>query len=208
MAGSRIKFWRYIFLTPFLGAFGCGILWALGFASFMITIMVMTPPRVMSHVDGIVVLTGGEDRVATGFDLLAHGIGDELLISGVHTSVTLPDLLRLAPPIPASFACCITLGFQALDTAGNAVETAAWVKNKHINDILLVTASYHMPRAAVEMRRQMPNLRIIPYPVQPSGFDPWTRSGVIHVVKEYHKTLLALMRLGADKIRYLFMNNP
>src|SRR5262249_39491806 len=103
-----------------------------------------------SPTDVIVVLTGGSDRLQEGLRLLAAGMAKQLLISGVNQKATLPDILRSvqmpAQSIPAPLAaCCITVGYQADNTAGNAREAAAWMAARNLHSLRLVTADYHMP---------------------------------------------------------------
>lgn len=196
-----LRFWRYVFLTPVLGVFGLSILWALGLVSFIITVMAISPTSLATKTDGIVVLTGGADRVRTGLELLQAHQGRELLISGVHKAADLRDLLLKAHMADQDFPCCITLGFEAVDTAGNARETAAWASDHHLTALRLVTANYHMPRAYLEMKRAMPDIKVIAHPVRSSRFDLWTPDGAKLVLEEYHKTMLVAGRWALRQIR-------
>jgi uncharacterized SAM-binding protein YcdF (DUF218 family) len=62
----------------------------------------------------------------------------------------------------------VELGHAAASTRGNAVEIAAWAKQRDIATIRLVTAGYHMPRARAELRRAMPGLLVQAHPVTPA----------------------------------------
>jgi len=199
MAKKKHPVLRYIFLTPVLGAFGLLILWSLGLASFILTISALSPDHASKiKTDGIVVLTGGAERVQTGLVLLKNEQARELLISGVHKAADLKDLLLLAHMPTDDFPCCITLGFEALDTIGNAQETAHWAKTRNIKTLRLVTANYHMPRAYVEMRRAMPEVKITTHAVKPEGFSVTKPKGLFLAIKEYHKTILATARWIKD----------
>ncbi len=197
MRAVSIRFWRYVFLTPVLGAVGVGILWALGLASFIITVLVMTPQQLTEKTDGIVILTGGADRVTTGLTLFNNGQARALLISGVHPTTRLGDIAATAG-IRNALPCCITLGFHAQDTVGNATETADWVSKNNIKTLRIVTASYHIPRAAIEMRRVMPNTLFVLHPVHTNRFQIFSSAGLRLVFVEYHKSLLSLGRLLVD----------
>jgi uncharacterized SAM-binding protein YcdF (DUF218 family) len=118
--------------------------------------------------DAIVVLTGGAERVETGFRLFAEGLAPRLFISGVHPDSRLADLARGTGFDPAKLPGRVELGRAAASTRGNAVEIAAWAKQNGITTIRLVTAGYHMPRAKAELRRAMPALRASPHPVTPA----------------------------------------
>jgi uncharacterized SAM-binding protein YcdF (DUF218 family) len=121
------------------------------------------------HADGIVVLTGGAERVETGLRLLAAGQADLLLISGVAHAAALPELARRADLDAATLAPRVTLGRSATSTLGNAGETAVWVQAHAIRSLIVVTAGYHMPRALLELNRALPGVTLYPVRVQPPG---------------------------------------
>jgi len=89
----------------------------------------------------------------------------------------------------------IEVGRKAINTVGNAKETADWVAANNIKSIRLVTSSYHMPRALVEFRKHLPGVTIIPHPVFPADFkrDNWRNSEFTRnlILIEYTKYLLA-----------------
>lgn len=140
--------------------------------------------------DGIVVLTGGADRIAMGMRLLAQGRGRVLLISGVGHGAELPRLLRGTGLDPASLAGRITLGRTAMSTTGNADETAAWVANENLHSLLVVTASYHMRRALTELQRSLPGVALVPVAVLPPALrKPGRLSTLRLLAHEYMKFL-------------------
>jgi uncharacterized SAM-binding protein YcdF (DUF218 family) len=115
--------------------------------------------------DGIVVLTGGASRIIDAVELLAAGRGKRLLISGVHPATTPGELTRVSPEYERLFRCCIDLGHQALNTVGNAIETGGWAHDRGFHSLIVVTSAWHMPRALIELERQLPGVTLIPYPV-------------------------------------------
>jgi uncharacterized SAM-binding protein YcdF (DUF218 family) len=201
MSRRGIKFWRYIFLTPVLGAVGLGVLWALALVSFTMTVLFMSPQDSTKKTQGIVVLTGGAERVQTALSLLQDGKADELLISGVYKTTRLQDILAETGIKNADRLCCISLGFSALDTVGNAAETATWVRDHHIQTLRLVTANYHMPRAAIEMRRVLPDVQIILHPVRTKIFKESPRAAAQLMLTEFHKTVVAAVRLFLHRVQ-------
>jgi uncharacterized SAM-binding protein YcdF (DUF218 family) len=127
--------------------------WLLGGVVFALTM-----PKALGHqhTDGVVVLTGGQDRIPRGVGVLSRHDADRLLISGVDRSVSLDDLAATFH-IPADLvACCIDIGFEAVDTRSNARETANWVRARHIRSLRLVTNNWHMRRARFELARELP----------------------------------------------------
>ena len=141
------------------------LLWLGGFAWFLRAAQETAIDSTAT--DAIVVLTGGAERVETGFRLLSEGLAPRLFISGVHPDTRLADLARGAGADPARLAGRVELGHAAASTRGNAVEIAAWARTRDITTIRLVTAGYHMPRARSELRRTMPELRVVPHSVTP-----------------------------------------
>ena len=135
-----------------------------GFAAFVQAAIDPAPP-VPGETDGIVVLTGGSERVATGFRLLAEGQARRLLISGAHPESGLAEIAAAAGIDPAPFAGRVAVGHAAASTRGNAVEAAAWARAEPMRSLRIVTAGYHMPRAMVELRRAMPGLRLVEHRV-------------------------------------------
>jgi uncharacterized SAM-binding protein YcdF (DUF218 family) len=145
--------------------------------------------------EAIVVLTGGAERVDRGLELLDRGLAEKLFISGVYHAVEVNALIELAENQPEHLACCIVLGYEAGDTRGNAIETAAWMKAEGYSTLILVTAVYHMPRSLIEFQRVMPEALIVPHPVYPRNFHledwyAWPGSASL-LITEFAKYLLA-----------------
>lgn len=154
--------------------------------------------------DAIVVLTGGSNRLEEGLSLLSQRRAKKLFISGVYRGVEVRRLLNLFQVNPEELICCITLGYTAGSTMGNAAETKAWVSSEGHKTLRLVTASYHMPRSIKEFQHQMPNLTIIPHAVFPKQFkrdDWWLWPGTVSLIlTEYIKFLISSLRLLAEEI--------
>ena len=182
--------------------------WGLGFAWFAWqTYHAATPPP---QADGIVVLTGGADRVDTGLRLLAEGKAPLLLISGVppRGGPDLASLIHAAGLDPAPLAGKVTLGHAAATTLGNGAETADWARRHELESLIVVTASYHMPRALLELGRAMPGVALYPVRVHPpalrgAGFGSAAPPGTLRLLLgEYNKLLgaeLGLSRLRGDR---------
>ena len=170
----------------------------IGFALFVrqISPREVTEPEAA---DGIVVLTGGADRIQDGLLLLAEGKGRRLLISGVNVHSTKDDLKRRWPGHDALFACCVDLDYNARNTFGNAQEGASWARKNRFRSLILVTASYHMPRAQLEFEAAMPEavLRIFPVIPEASGLGQWwgDRALIRIILLEFVKFWGATLRI-------------
>lgn len=155
-------------------------------------------PTAEERTDAIVVLTGGSERLETGLKLLADGYAGKLFVSGVARGVDVAALLRVARRGPEDLSCCIAVGYAADNTAGNARETADWMRAEGFSSLRLVTASYHMPRSMVEFSRAMPEVEIVSHPVFPTQFKRdnwwlWPGSAAL-LASEFSKFLLAQVR--------------
>jgi len=190
---------RGLLWLPVMVALG----WLLGFGWFLSQIW--SPPSPPPPADGIVVFTGGADRVAAGLGLLYAGHAARLLVSGVGHQAALRDLANasgLDPAVLAPFAAQVTLGRAAGSTHGNALETEAWARQFHLGALIVVTAGYHMPRALAELRGRLPDVVLIPYAVQPPGMRAVPASGTWRFLAiEYSKFLAVELGLEAVAIQ-------
>lgn len=185
-----------IFLTLAVLAVGIpGLLWGCGFIIFAGSISSMAEPEIIKPTDAIIVLTGGTNRVSRGLDLLSEGKASDLLISGVHKDVKLKEILAIWGYKTQLPECCITLGREAGNTIGNALEAQKWVEENHAATVRLITANYHMPRALLEFRHTLPGIQIIPHPIIPENFTPREQEFWKLAFLEYHKYLISFIRV-------------
>jgi uncharacterized SAM-binding protein YcdF (DUF218 family) len=188
-------------LPVFLRALGVTVVFGLiayagGFALFATHVGQMSTPANPPTADAIIVLTGGQARLDAALDLLKSGKGERLLISGVHSSTSSRSLQAATGSDTALFSCCVDIDRAALDTIGNAEESAKWVRSHAYEKVILVTNNYHMPRSLLEMGRLLDVEELDPYPVVNSKLDKgsWMlRPGALRVLfTEYNKYLAAL----------------
>ena len=175
---------------------GCAFFMA-GLQHFVLTLPKPAPPKTTATAtDGIVVITGGQQRLADGFNLLQSDAGKALLVSGVGQGVSkaiLADELKLNPRETGLLACCVTLEFQAGDTRGNAVAAGKWAQANGFTSLQLVTANYHMPRAKAIFTRTLPDIVLSYWSVSPDDLDLdiwWKTPPIIRLLaREYAKYL-------------------
>jgi uncharacterized SAM-binding protein YcdF (DUF218 family) len=134
--------------------FAVVLAWALGFAAF-----VMFLPRPAGDVttDAIVVPTGGVGRIDRGLQQLQRRRAQALLVTGVAREVKPREFAVEYKVPPRLMACCVTLGFSALNTKGNAQETAEWIRRHRFRSLRLVTTDWHMRRAELELKAELPS---------------------------------------------------
>ncbi|WP_298282533.1 YdcF family protein [Acidocella sp.] len=165
--------------------------WAAGFVLFVIAVSTSAPPNPLPPADGIVVLTGGDDRISTALSLLAEHEAPLLLISGAGRGTYLGDFTADDATAATRYAADITLGHMANTTHGNALEAAAWADARHMRALLIVTADYHMPRALAELRRTLPGVALIAVPVRPPAMHKLFSLPTLRLLAlEYTKYLL------------------
>ncbi|MFC4293100.1 YdcF family protein [Sphingorhabdus arenilitoris] len=152
--------------------------WILGFAWFA---LLLPQPAPTQTTDAVVVLTGGANRIDHGLTVLEAGQAKQMLISGVDRDVRPGELAAQYPGYSRQFKCCVELGFRAVDTRSNALETARWVSKHQVKSLRLITHDWHMRRARLELDQAIPdNIRIVNDAVM-------TRPSLAILFKEYNK---------------------
>ena len=114
----------------------------------------------INNIDGIVVLTGDQFRIAKGIELLKHNPNKKLLISGVNKNINPVDIMKEFPSSINFFQCCIDIGKDAKNTFENIIETFEWMKSNEFTSIIIVTSDYHLPRVKLEINRFIDNQQI------------------------------------------------
>lgn len=201
---SRPRWVAFLRISAFL-ILGIVALFAGGFGIFSTYVSNLATP-VAPKADAIIVLTGGEARLDTAWRLLEEGRGERLLISGVNPSTGRNQLRAAVGGDKKLFACCVDFDYKALDTMGNADESAEWLRRHGYDSAILVTNNYHMPRSLLELGRRT-DAALTPYPVVNTPLDKmrWlTERGALRMLfSEYTKFLASAV--GGDLTRALHM---
>ena len=180
---------RVFLAVIFLAVLGYG----LGFVLFVSSLP--GTPAILPKADGIVALTGGDERLDTAVALLERGVGKRLLVSGVSQETTKETVGKVSEGGPR-FRCCADIDY-AEDTHGNAKEAAIWARQNHFRSLLIVTARYHMPRTMREFYSVLPDVSLIAYPVDQSRIDLscwWRHPRTVQLLhREYVKYLASLV---------------
>ncbi len=134
------------------------LVWALGFCWFAIALPQSLPA---SKSDAIAVVTGGSGRIDRALALLRGGFAPRLLVSGVDREVKPHEFALQYGVSPQLMACCVTLGFDSVNTRTNAGEIARWMQQNAVHSVRLVTSDWHMRRAALELRLVAPTGAVI-----------------------------------------------
>ncbi|MBD3730459.1 MAG: YdcF family protein [Sphingomonadales bacterium] len=135
------------------------MLWLLGFLVFAVT---LPGPAATVRTDAIIVPTGAGGRIERGLELLRAGKAEQMLVTGVDPEVKPREFAAQYKVKRGLMDCCITLGFAAVDTRGNAAEAAKWMDERDYRSLRLVTSDWHMRRARAELTRALPtNIAIV-----------------------------------------------
>lgn len=165
--------------------------WLTGFVAFGRYVQSM-PKDSSAKTDAIVVLTGGSQRIATAAELFNKDCAKKMFISGVGGGAELQAMTG-TDIIPEAKKNFIILGREASNTKENAVETAEWIKKEGFKSLLLVTAAYHMPRSIFEIKKALPDVTVIPYPVYPESIQNDHKIAFKWLFIEYNKFIAAVL---------------
>lgn len=176
---------------------------ALGFVAFAFAVSRAEVDDVPAA-DGMVVLTGIEQRIRQAGELMKRAKAKRLLISGANPITSRDELRRQSGLDKSAFDCCVDVGYEAQDTIGNAEETRAWVEEHGFHSLIVVTSSYHMPRSLAELGRALPDARLVPFPVAPKHWHPTSIAALARrartLVAEYVKFLPSAARFGFARL--------
>ncbi len=194
LAKRTAKRWFFVFPSSLIGFIA--IAWLIGLISFALNIP--SPSPTPKAADGIVALTGGDTRLTEAMNLLIAQKGQRVLISGVNPAARRGDILSVLNVEEKLFDCCVDLDRLAVDTIGNAVQSAKWIRDNNYHNVIIVTANYHMPRSLLEFRHAMPDIEITPYAIQSDRIhtDKWWKSinTIRFLASEYNKYIASFIR--------------
>ncbi len=113
----------------------------------------------------IVVLTGGKGRIEKGLELFEKNFGEYLFISGVFEKSEL-EIKHIVDNKLIDKNCCVIVDNKAKNTFENADEVRKWLDKKNkIQNIILVSSYYHLPRSYIVFRKMIKTKNIVLSPV-------------------------------------------
>lgn len=131
----------------------------LGFVYFFCQIEVAGEAR-PRHGDAIIVFSGDAERIKTSTKLLSDGFSKQLIIVGQDNK---NEIETLRASNVSLFSCCVKVDQGSMSTAEDAKLAKTMLAGIPVRSLILVTSSFHMPRARMELKRQFPSAVVIPY---------------------------------------------
>lgn len=124
--------------------------------------------------DAILVLTGGENRIAEGLRAWKEGRGKELFILGAGRNAKLSNILPAGTEISPGDITRIHVEGWSSNTLENAFSAKTAVTSRAFRSVILVTSDYHVARAYLALRAVLPPT--VPIAVLPVRSD-WGKKG-------------------------------
>ncbi len=151
--------------------------------------------------EAIIVLTGGSGRLKAGAMLLKDKKADALLISGVNVRLSDKGLFKQMPVLDRKLKKDVSIGREAENTRGNAIEAKQWMAENNYDTAIIVTSYWHMERAMLEFSHIMEDKEFIAYPVLTDDYLSKGRYGYLSkdmlllLFKEYCKLNMRKLQL-------------
>jgi uncharacterized SAM-binding protein YcdF (DUF218 family) len=110
-----------------------------------------SPPSVAA--DAVIVLSGGEGRIAAGFRAWRRGAGRDFCILGAGRGAKPSQLLPEAHSLSAEALAQVRVEGWSENTLENAFSAKSIAEERKYASVILVTSDYHVPRAYYVFRR-------------------------------------------------------
>jgi uncharacterized SAM-binding protein YcdF (DUF218 family) len=173
-----------------------------GFSLFLADVQRSTGNK-PEKADVIVTFSGDPRRIQVAVKLLKNGLGRQLIIVGQDNQQEV-ELLRKGNH--SLFACCVKVDHSSTNTAQDAELASKLIDRPTINSILLVTSSFHLPRASNELKHVLPDTRIVGHGIadefyQPARLfaDPDVASAFVRQYLMYIGSLIAVDRRAGNR---------
>jgi uncharacterized SAM-binding protein YcdF (DUF218 family) len=137
-----------------------------------------------SQGDCALVLTGGSGRLKEGFDLLARGQVQKLLVSGVNPQANIHELFPQLLIFPNVKEKDIILEKRSETTFGNAQQSLPIIEALNCRTVLLVTSYLHMYRAKKTFQAAFPReIAVVSHAVSGNHVPPAKVEIIIETTK-------------------------
>ena len=145
----------------------------------------------------IIVLTGGKGRIQKGIDLYNKEHGKFLFISGVCRESEW-EVKQMIDKQIQNQLCCVFYDKDATNTIENAYQVKNWLLNKssEIDNLILVSSYYHLPRSYLIFKNIIDNKEIM---LVPAKYKILINENIFFHIKliilEFYKVIYTLLSL-------------
>ncbi len=145
----------------------------------------------------IIVLTGGKGRIQKGIDLYNNEHGKFLFISGVFRESEL-EVKQMIDKQIQNQLCCVFYDKDATNTIENAYQVKNWLynNNSEINNLILVSSYYHLPRSYLIFKNIIDNKEIM---LVPAKYKILINENIFFHIKliilEFYKVIYTILSL-------------
>ena len=145
----------------------------------------------------IIVLTGGKGRIQKGIDLYNKEHGKFLFISGVFRESEW-EVKQMIDKQIQNQLCCVFYDKDATNTIENAYQVKNWLLNKssEIDNLILVSSYYHLPRSYLIFKNIIDNKNIM---LVPAKYKILINENIFFHIKliilEFYKVIYTLLSL-------------
>lgn len=167
-------------LTSFLAASA----YALGFAAYVVSLpepFTLLP----DDLEGLATFTGGSGRVEAAMKAAQRGFDGPILISGSNHGTRLSDILARTSAQLTEVQQEHIVYDAAKTTRENITSLNAWAGYYNLDNIGVITSTYHIPRVRLLALMHARHLHLTYLPVQPAD------AGLRPLFREYNKLLVA-----------------
>lgn len=136
--------------------------------------------------DAILVLTGGENRIAEGYRAWRKGMGKHLFILGAGREATLERILPGMPRLSPEERERLHIEGWSENTLENAFSARTQALDHGFARVILVTSRYHLARAHLALRTSLPariGISVIPVASDWKGVRGWWRVPRLYFVE-------------------------
>lgn len=136
--------------------------------------------------DAILVLTGGENRIAEGYRAWRQGKAAHLFILGAGREATLERILPELPRLSAAEREHLHIEGWSENTLENSFSARTQTVGRGFARVILVTSRYHLARAHLALRASLPagiEISVIPVRAEWRGRSGWLRVPRLYFVE-------------------------
>lgn len=161
----KIPVYTFWIKAIFMSLASYSVLWLGGFFLFVFSITHI--PVSPTKTDALIILSGSKGRIQAGLSLAEEVPHLPIFISGIYKQSQLEEIF---PYIQENTK--IKVDYKDGAGSENIESTKKWAEELSTHQSLkVVTSHYRMPRSLLELKKILPQVTLVPYPVVPNAFQ-------------------------------------